>query len=172
MLYIIEGPDKCGKSTFIERNNIDIFCEGIDEFIRNSKYIDSNTKIAVHFGADDKNPVESLKICAAMSQICDVFMDRSWISEMVYGVVYRGEMNIAPKDEKYILGLLKETPHIIYYFDTPIVAADPKDFFEKDYTKMQSVKLRYGQIMTKYNDALNIYKVQVPKRGFCMEVEE
>lgn len=163
MLYIIEGPDKCGKSTFIERNNIDIFCEGIDEFIRNSKYIDSNTKIAVHFGANDKDPVESLKICAAMSQICDVFMDRSWISEMVYSVVYRGEMNITPKDEKYILGLLKETPHIIYYFDKPIAEPDTDDLFESDIEKMNVVKFRYGQIMAKYKESLNIYKVQVMK---------
>lgn len=160
MLYIIEGPDKCGKSTFIERNNIDIFCEGINEFIRNSKYIDSNTKIAVHFGADDKNPVESLKICAAMSQICDVFMDRSWISEMVYGVVYRGEMNITPKDEKYILGLLKETPHIIYYFDTQIATGNSEDFFEKDSSKMQLVKTRYKQIIDRYKKALNIYRME------------
>lgn len=171
MLYIIEGPDKCGKSTFIKRNDIDIWCEGIEEFQQIVSTLAHFSKIAVHFGADDKDPVESLKTCAAMSQICDVYMDRSWISEMVYGVVYRGEMNITPKNEKHILGLLKETPHIIYYFDTPIATPDPKDFFEKDYTKMQMVKLRYGQIMTKYNDDLNIYKIRVLKRGFCMEVD-
>lgn len=161
MLYIIEGPDKCGKSTFIDRNNIEIFCEGIDEFIQQSQYINCHVKIAVHFGADDKDPVESLKACAAMSQICDVYMDRSWISEMVYGVVYRGEMNITPKDEKYILGLLKETPHIIYYFNKPIAEPDIVDFFESNGDKMKLVRFRYNQIIAKYRDCLNVYKMEV-----------
>lgn len=160
MLYIIEGPDKCGKSTFMEKN-IDIYCEGIDEFTTQSKFINRHRKIGVHFDATDKDPVESLKTCAAMSQICDVYMDRSWISEMVYGVVYRGEMNITPKDEKYILWLLKETPHIIYYFDKPIAEIDNEDIFEKDAEKMALVKVRYNQIVARYKDTLNIYKMEV-----------
>jgi thymidylate kinase len=163
MLYIIEGPDKCGKSTFIEKNDINIYCEGIDEFKTQSKFINRHIKIGVHFDATDKDPIESLKICAAMSQFCDVYMDRSWISEMVYGVVYRGETTITPKDEKYILWLLKETPHIIYYFDTPIAEPDTVDFFESDEDKMKLVRFRYAQIIARYSDCLNVYNVQVAK---------
>lgn len=160
MLYIIEGPDKCGKSTFIKRHGITHSFEGIEEFTKAAKYLDNRCAVAIHFGADDKSPIESLRICAAFSHICDIYMDRSWISELVYGSVYRGEINITPKDEKYIIGLLQDTPHIVYYFDEQIADSDTDDIFEKDAEKVKLVKLRYEQWMNKYKSKLTIYRIQ------------
>ena len=160
MLYIIEGPDKCGKSTFIKRNDIDIWCEGIEDFQQKISTLTHFSKIAVHFDANDKDPVRSLGLCIQTAMIHDVYMDRSWISEMVYGVVYRGEMNIKPIDEGYILWLLQKHPHIIYYFDKPIAETDNKDIFEKDAEKMELVKVRYNQIIARYKHTLNIYEME------------
>lgn len=160
MLYIIEGIDKCGKSTFIDRQAITHYCNGIDEFRRTVKDVRTGDKIAVHFDDTDIDPVESLKVCCAVSHLCDVFMDRSWISDMVYGVVYRGVMRLEPRDDQYIVGMLQETPHIVYYFDKQISKADIEDKFEKDTEKMQLVKTRYKQVISRYKKQLNIYHVE------------
>ena len=163
MLYIIEGIDKCGKSTFIDKNGIDIYCEGIEEFVRAAKGITKGMKVAVHFSSNDIDPVGSLRICSAFSHICDIYMDRSWISDMTYGPVYRGEFRLEPRDEQYIIGLLQETPHVIYYFDKQIGEADTEDIYEKDQEKIDLVKFRYRQIMAKYKTILNVYRVEVMK---------
>lgn len=160
MLYIVEGIDKCGKSTFIDKQAITHHCEGIDEFMHLAKHLESGYRVAVHFSSNDITPLESLKMCCAFSHICDIFMDRSWISDMVYGPVYRGEIRLEPRDEQYIIGMLQETPHIIYYFDKPIGKADLTDKFEKDLEKMQLVKTRYKQIIGRYKKSLNIYHVE------------
>jgi thymidylate kinase len=160
MLYIIEGPDKCGKSTFIDRQDITHHCEGIDEFIHLTKHLNSDYRIAIHFSSNDITPLESLRMCCAFSHICDIFMDRSWISDMVYGPVYRGEIRLEPRDEQYIIGMLQETPHIVYYFDKQIAQSDESDMFEQDKEKVQLVKFRYRQIMGRYKRTLNIYKVE------------
>ena len=160
MLYIVEGIDKCGKSTFIERQAITHHCEGIEEFMQITPRLTSEDRVAIHFNEKDKNPLESLKICAAFAEICDIFMDRSWISDMVYGAVYRGEIRLEPRDDAYILGLLQETPHIIYYFTTQIAQQDTEDKFEKDADKMQLVRIRYSQIMARYKKYLHIYRVE------------
>lgn len=158
MLYIIEGPDKCGKSTFIDKQ-ITHKCEGIIELLAISNSLNTGDKVSVHFDDTDKDPVESLKICAALSLICDIYMDRSWISDCVYGPVYRGEYRFEPRDRQYIVGLLQNTPHIVYYFDTQIANSDTGDKYEQDVEKIELVKFRYKQIMSEYKDTLNIYKV-------------
>lgn len=160
MLYIVEGIDKCGKSTFIDKQAITHHCEGIDEFRKVVKDVRTGDKIAVHFDDTDIDPVESLKVCCAVSHLCDVFMDRSWISDMVYGVVYRGIMRLEPRDDQYIVGMLQETPHIVYYFDKQIGTPDTDDEFEKDDEKMRLVRMRYRQIMARYKKYLNVYRVE------------
>lgn len=160
MLYIVEGPDKCGKSTFIEKHNPTHHFEGIKDFIAGAQDLNRNHRVVVHFDETDINPVESLRICSAFSHVCDVFMDRSWISDMVYGVVYRGEMRLEPRDDQYIVGMLQETPHIIYYFDKPIANLDPQDKFEANKELTDLVKLRYRQIMARYKKTLNIYRME------------
>lgn len=160
MLYIVEGIDKCGKSTFIDKQDITHHCEGIDEFMKLAKHLESSYRIAVHFNSKDITPLESLRMCCAFSHICDIFMDRSWISDMVYGPIYRGEIRLEPRDEQYIIGMLQETPHIVYYFDKQIGTPDVNDDFEKDDEKMRLVRMRYRQIMARYKKYLNVYRVE------------
>lgn len=160
MLYIVEGIDKCGKSTFIRAQGITVFCEGIDEFVTICETLKRHDKVVVHFDSSDKNPVESLKICAAFSKRCDIYMDRCWMSEMTYGAVYRGEINLEPKDEQYIIGLVQNTPHILYYFSKRIAVLDAFDPYECD-EKLKCVKTRYDNLISRYKKLLNVYSVEV-----------
>lgn len=161
MLYIIEGIDKCGKSTFIERQGITQHFEGIKEFIDVARWLTKNDKVCIHFDSSDKNPRDSILTCAGFSHICDIYMDRCWISEMTYGAVYRGEINLEPSDEQYIIGLLQDTPHIIYYFDKQIAEPDSNDDLENNIEKVKCLKTRYGNLISRYSKVLNIYKIEV-----------
>lgn len=159
MLYIVEGPDKCGKSTFIRNQGIDNWYEGIED-INNRLELASN-KVCVHFDANDKNPIASLDYCTYLSTIMDVYMDRSWISEIVYGSVYRGGHKFSPAQIAEIRALMMSTPHIVYYFDHQIAKNDDTDIYEQDDDKVMEVKRMYDWVMFDFHDVLNIYRVRV-----------
>ena len=159
MLYIIEGPDKCGKSTFISKQGIDSWYEGLDDIRDRLEF--ASGKVCVHFDANDKDPVESLKYCASLSVVMDVYMDRSWISEVVYGNVYRGGHKFSPTQITEIRALMMSTPHIVYYFDHQIAENDESDIYEQDYDKVLEVKRMYDWVMFDFQDVLNIYRVRV-----------
>ena len=92
-----------------------------------------------------------------------VILDRSFLSEMCYGPVYRGEMRITPGKMKKINHLLKSTNYCILYFSRP--ACEPKDYdltdeFEKDSVKLQLVERRYKDYIARYKNRFNIYEIQ------------
>lgn len=156
MLYIIEGPDKCGKSTFIGKQGIDSWYEGLDNI--RDRLVFASGKVCVHFDANDKDPVESLKYCASLSVVIDVYMDRSWISEVVYGNVYRGGHKFTREQYSEILNIMSNTPHIVYYFDTQIAENDSNDLYETQNTEVHE---EYRRLMQNLKAILNIYKVRV-----------
>lgn len=159
MLYIIEGLDKCGKSTFIDKHEITHRCEGLDDFVEVCRNTEGTDNVVVHFDKTDTDPVESLKCCAAMSTYCNVFMDRCWMSEIAYGNVFRNGPRIKPVHELEILRCLSNTPHMIFYFSKRIAALDYTDEYE-DITAVESLKKQYEDMISTYARYLNIYRVE------------
>ena len=155
MLVILEGLDKCGKTTFANR-----FAEHA-EIIHSTK---------------DDDPVIVLSNAVKLAASKLVILDRSFLSEMCYGPVYRGEMTIMPAKMMKITKLLKSIEHCILYFSRPDgskVEYDYSDEFEQFPDKLKLVETksvssfikkyvekRYKQYISMYKNRFNIYEVQ------------
>lgn len=142
MLIILEGVDKCGKSTFAQKF-------GPDAIVKHS------TK--------DDDALEVLKEYVPISEKQTVILDRSFLSEMCYGPVYRGEMNMTPAKLMQITRLLSKVPHILLYFSRPETEKrdfDPTDEFESDIEKLKLVEKCYKEYIARYKKRFNIYEIQ------------
>lgn len=143
MLIILEGIDKCGKSTFAER------FKDIAEIIHCTK---------------DDDMVEMLRKAAKSANSGKlVILDRNFLSEMCYGPVYRGTMQITPIKMMHICKILKATKHCILYFSRPEGEKkyyDKNDEFEKDIDKLWMVERRYRNYILQYKNRFNIYEIQ------------
>lgn len=88
MIYIIEGPDGAGKTTYAE-------------------FLSSVTGFPVRHFSNPKSEQEKAKMfdmyVEALEKNDNVIFDRSWISDMVYGPVLRGGATITP-DQANMLG--------------------------------------------------------------------
>ena len=140
MLLILEGIDKCGKTTFANRFK--------DAIIKHS------TK--------DDDAVKVLEEYAKLSTEKLVILDRSFLSEMCYGPVYRGEMNITPAKMMKIIRTLNKIDYAILYFSRPAGTKnyDTNDEFESEPEKLELVEFRYKQYIAQYKNRLNIYEIQ------------
>ena len=144
MLIILEGLDKCGKTTFAQNFAVD------------------GTAIIKHSTKED-DAVDVLAKYAPLANERTVILDRSFLSEMTYGPVYRGEMRITPAKLMKITKLLHSTPHIILYFSRPEnenKQYDSTDEFEKDTEKLKLVEKRYKDYIARYKNRFNIYEIQ------------
>lgn len=143
MLLILEGLDKCGKTTFANK-----FAKKA-RIIHSTKYDDS---------------VKVLAQAVRMSQNGKlVILDRSFLSEMCYGPVYRNENKIKPAHIMKITKLLKLTDYCILYFSRPageIKAYDSSDEFECNVEKLQQVEKKYEHYIKHYANRFNIYRIQ------------
>lgn len=85
MIYVIEGLDRCGKTTF-------------STYLRN--FIKNDKIIAIHSAKPPKgvdNYEWTIKYYNNLINVClnlneqgfDIILDRSWLGEMVYGPLYR-----------------------------------------------------------------------------------
>lgn len=184
MLTICEGLDKCGKSTYI-RNHVEAifdanatFCADITRPAGNGQYAPLSTldmlysttrplpsTIGLHFGSDDIEPFVSVMKCLNLSHRTHIFLDRSFISELAYGRVYRETSRLSLAEEQTIINELKRTPHEILYFrrklDTKYFKElSGEDEFERDREKIIKVNDEYNRIMRQYSKAgLNVYEI-------------
>ena len=143
MLIILEGLDKCGKSTFAQNFAL---CGAI-----------------VKHSTKEDDALSVLKNAAIMSGTQTVILDRSFLSEMCYGPVYRGEMRITPERFNIIKEILHETPHVLLYFSRPeneIRNFDKNDEFESDIEKLRLVEKRYKMYIAEFKRYFNIYEIQ------------
>lgn len=164
MLYICEGVDKCGKTTYINNMIGDgqyINVESIDKYKRH----ELSNKIGVRFNRASVGLVyNNMMKVIDLSKDVDVYLDRSFISEVVYGPVYRGKMDISQDEIKKILDELERIDAIIFYF-VPynyrkwMDSLDSNDFFEKNKIKIQQVLEGYDKVMKNYSFVLDIYKL-------------
>ena len=143
MLLILEGLDKCGKTTFANK-----FAD-IAEITHCDKNDDATTVLL-----NAVSVAETGKL---------VILDRSFLSEMCYGPVYRGEMRITPAKLMKITRALKQIDYCILYFSCPSydkTKFDSKDEFEKDFDKLMMVKKRYEDHIARFKNRFNIYEIQ------------
>jgi thymidylate kinase len=109
-MIILEGPDKCGKSTFLKNLAIPEI-----EFANN---LIPQTPIAIHSTADDDSREVLEKAIALEDMGYEVYLDRCWISEVIYGKVYRNT-DFDATEESAILELLKSRNVVVLYFNRP-----------------------------------------------------
>ena len=184
MITICEGLDKCGKSTFITNRVGTIFeanapfCADICKPLGDGKYAPLSTldmlattnrvlpkEIGLHFGDDDKYPFTSFMTCLRLSYKTNVYLDRSFISELVYGRVFREKSRITLDEEQIIINELKRTPHEILYFRRKLDAKyfnelSSEDNYEKEREKIIKVNDEYNRVMRQYSKAgLNVYEI-------------
>ena len=142
MLIILEGLDKCGKSTFAQK---------------------LGPNVVIKHSTKDDDAVKVIEKYAAIAEEQTVVLDRSFLSEMCYGPVYRGEMRITPAKLMKITKMLNRVPHIILYFSRPadeIKKYDSDDEFECDAEKLMLVEKRYKDYIARYKNRFNIYEIQ------------
>lgn len=184
MITICEGLDKCGKSTFIANRVGTIFeanapfCADICKPLGDGKYAAMTTldmltatnrvlphSIGLHFDDKDERPFISFMDCLRLSYRTDVYLDRSFISELVYGRVFRESSRISIEEEQTIINELKRTPHEILYFrrklDTKYFSElSGEDDYEKEREKIIKVNDEYNRVMRQYSKAgLNVYEI-------------
>jgi thymidylate kinase len=154
-MIIIEGPDKCGKSTFIKN-------AGIPE-VEASETMLPQTPTAIHSTADDDSFTVLTKAMAWEDMGYEIYLDRCWISEVIYGKIYRNT-DFDPVEENKIINLLKARHTVILYFNRPfyevLTSLDENDFYENDIQKMGQVHSMYEEYMSKLAEHLPVYKVQ------------
>lgn len=95
-VIIVEGLDNTGKSTYIDK---------LKEHLLSSENLQDNDVMIFHFNpiigrtneesanlTDEYNiaAVESILNCMRKDKLKYIILDRSWISEYVYGQIYRG----------------------------------------------------------------------------------
>ena len=142
MLIILEGLDKCGKTSFAQK---------------------LGPGVVIKHSTKDDDALEVLKKYVPIALEQTVVLDRSFLSEMCYGPVYRNEMRITPAKFMKIKKLLLSVPHILLYFTRPDEESkqyDTDDEFEKHPDKLLLVKKRYADYIAKYRNTFNIYEIQ------------
>lgn len=143
MLLILEGIDKCGKTTFANR-----FAD-VAEIIHCTK---------------DDDMVLTLQNAAKVAATGKlVILDRNFLSEMCYGPVYRGTMQITPAKMMQIKRILSKISYAILYFSRPcdeLKRYDMNDEFEQDSEKLMMVKKRYENYIARYKNRFNIYEIR------------
>lgn len=93
-LIIVEGPDGAGKTTLIEKITERMVTRGQKPHVRNHGSYPGEANVFRHYAMD---VLDALIPDSAI----DVIMDRSWISEPIYGLAMRGGANrIAPYQRK------------------------------------------------------------------------
>lgn len=137
-IILLEGPDGSGKST-LAKNLIAANGGGT---ILHATYRFKDKMIAYHTALLSK--------ALRLSENQLVVMDRHWMSEVVYGEVFRGGANkhsrkFGPLMER--LGVLTVVccgePHALF---TRVRGRGPIDEYEKDYQKFEAVVIRYQNI--------------------------
>ena len=86
-LYVIEGQDRCGKSTAVNllRSKITNPKILVLHSSKPPKGVNPETWTRDHYEA-----VLNTALYLVEAEGCDVIMDRSWLGETVYGPLYRG----------------------------------------------------------------------------------
>lgn len=122
MIYVVEGLDRCGKSSFID-------------ILRS--HIENPLLLVIHSGKPPRN-VDPKKwsidyydqlICRAIhlnSEGYDIILDRAWLGEMVYGPIYRNTHIDQSHIEEHLF-LFEHLFKIFLFVDSPENALSRED---------------------------------------------
>lgn len=140
MIYILEGLDKSGKSTFADR---------------------FKTATVLHADKYTNCRIQLQKAINLHLQGQDVILDRSFISELCYGPVYRKHCVYSNEDIHDFVTKLIPLPVIILYFDRPISRChfDTEDEFEFSVRALAKVKRLYVKWMKFFARYLSVYRI-------------
>ena len=163
MLFILEGPDKVGKSTFAKRFRYkEVSVDTEPMFLCGYKPIYVHCEQGVDYLSFTRKWLDYAKHT-------NVIMDRSFISELIYGTVYRNKINISSEVFELIMQELRESAdsYVIMYFNKGFNNAyrkklNKQDSFESNQTKLKTVHVMYKSIMKEMAEQykLNIYEVK------------
>lgn len=179
MLIICEGPDKCGKSTFVEESADGEVYEAYDLYksdhvnithltILDYWYaratievmsISKDTVLRLHLGPEDTTPYITMMKCIEISKQCTVILDRSFISELVYGPIYRNKLRITEYEIERLIDELSKIPHRILFFQRDYIELeeyDPHDEYENDQEKAQLVRQAYNILLSMLQGSTNL----------------
>lgn len=121
LIVIVEGPDRCGKGSFIDvlRNNISTTKQVVIHSGKPPEAIENKQEWALNYNLGLINNVNLL------SRINDaIILDRSYIGEYVYGLIYR-KINYSARMfedfENKAIKYLLNTRHVVLvnFTDTP-----------------------------------------------------
>lgn len=179
MLYICEGLDKCGKSTFIQNAlgindySFEAF-DGIHTILGHRTMLDElfekrdafeDKNISIHLDSRDEDPYNTMIKILIISDICTVYLDRSFISDIVYGRVFRDGSKLSITQEQELINRLSEKEHCILYFKRKLDqlyfnSLDKNDDFEKCKESIFKLDKEYRRVMRKYYaQGLNIWEI-------------
>jgi thymidylate kinase len=109
-IIIVEGPDGAGKTTLIDKIEERALEFGSVEIINHGAYL-GESAIGHHY-------LKSIEMAASFNT---VIMDRSWISEPIYGHVMRGGKNRLPwNDYRFLCNKANEFKAQIIYCLPPM----------------------------------------------------
>lgn len=140
MIYILEGLDKSGKSNFASR---------------------FKTAAILHADKDTDCKIQLQKAIDLHLQGQDVILDRSFISEICYGPVYRKCSKYNDVDIHDFVIKLISFPVTILYFDRPLSRChfDTEDEFECNVRALAKVKKLYAKWMKFFARYLFVYRI-------------
>lgn len=163
MLIILEGPDKTGKTTFAKKFKYREIAANVDP-----SFLNNYRPVYIHC----EQGVDYLNFTCKWLEYAkhtNVIMDRSFISELIYGTVYRNKIDISSAMFEQIMQKLREAndSYIIMYFNkgfnnTYRKKLNKQDCFESNQTKLKTVHVMYKSIMKEMAEQykLNIYEVK------------
>lgn len=157
-MIILEGPDKCGKSTFIKNAGI----PEVEYSSDNSLSIPDSKVIAIHSKVGDDSMAVLQDALWLEDHGCQVYLDRSWISEVIYGQIYRNTY-FSPTDELAIIEELRKRNVIILYFTcewrTLCTRLFNGDEYERDTYHMRRVWVMYDSYMNEIKKDIPVYNI-------------
>lgn len=144
-MIIVEGLDGVGKTTLVN-------------------YFVSNGMRQHHFDYDAKNTDLMTKYMLILKEdTTSLVLDRSFISEMVYGPVLRGKSKLDLKEYKALLMAYKQVGTAIIYLTAPkdtLLLRRKND--EKDYNTIRQyydlLNKQYDMIMRYSKGYINLYR--------------
>lgn len=109
-IIVIDGPDACGKTTWAQE-----FCRLFDG---RYMHLTLRKKMLEH-------QVVSLHLASKWALECPVVIDRHWISEQIYGGVYRGGTTIAHEAGRldYLFTDVVGAVYVIAILKDPVIMA-------------------------------------------------
>lgn len=112
MLFVVEGPDKSGKTTMVNEIRYQLLTDGVHE----------DVIAQLHSGPIKRHPLDEYvrTVDCALQEFHHVICDRLHIGEAIYGPILRDENRMPGYVEDWIDMYLKSRGAVLVWVDTPM----------------------------------------------------